>query len=86
MRDLVQRADRVLILDGCGMACATRFTQGALPNLKPRVVFADKLFELNPELFWVDEMPEVEIDANAQTVGLRSGEGLFRGITSKQGG
>jgi uncharacterized metal-binding protein len=68
MRDLVQRADRVLVLDGCGMACATRITKGAFPDLSPEVVFTDKLFEYDQDLFGVDEMPDAEINANAKQV------------------
>jgi uncharacterized metal-binding protein len=68
MRDLVQRADRVLVLDGCGMACATRITKGAFPDLSPEVVFTDKLFEYDQNLFGADEMPDGEINANAKKV------------------
>jgi uncharacterized metal-binding protein len=68
MRDLVRRADRVLVLDGCGMACATRLTKGAFPDLNPQVVFTDKLFDYNQNLFGVDEMADAEISANANKV------------------
>jgi len=68
MRDLVRRADRVLVLDGCGMACATRLTKGAFPDLSPQVVFTDKLFEYDQNLFGVDEMADAEISANANKV------------------
>ncbi len=68
MRDLVQRANRVLILDGCGMACATRLTKGAFPDLKPQVVFTDKLFEYDQNLFGVNEMEDAEVSANARKV------------------
>ncbi len=57
MRDLVQRANRVLILEGCGMACATRLTKGACADVKPEVVFADKIFEYDPDLFRVEGYP-----------------------------
>ncbi len=77
MRDLVQRADRVLILDGCGMACATRLTKGAFPDLKPHVVFTDKLFEYDQNLFGVNEMPDAEISANARKVADQVVEKFF---------
>ena len=67
MKELVQRADRVLVLDGCFMLCGTRLTQGAFPDLTPDVVIIDKLFEFDHNLFGVDEMPEAEIQAHAQT-------------------
>jgi uncharacterized metal-binding protein len=68
MRDLVQRANRVIVMDGCGMACATRLTKGAFPDLEPQVVFTDKLFEYDPDLFGVDEMPDSQIGANAEKI------------------
>lgn len=77
MRDLVKRANRVLILDGCGMACATRLTKGAFPDLKPQVVFTDKLFEYNQSLFGVDEMDDAQINANAQKVAAQIVEKFF---------
>jgi uncharacterized metal-binding protein len=77
MRDLVQRADRMLVLDGCGMACATRITKGASPDLSPEVVFTDKLFEYDQDLFGVDEMPDAEIKANAQKVAAQIVERFF---------
>ncbi len=67
MRDLVEQADQVLILDGCGLACGTRLFKGAFPEKKPTVVFTDGLVEFNRELFGVDEMPEDEIKDYART-------------------
>ena len=77
MRDLVQRAERVLILDGCGMACATRLTRGAFPDLKPQVVFTDKLLEYDQSLFGVNEMDDAEISANARKVADQVVEKFF---------
>jgi uncharacterized metal-binding protein len=68
MRDLVQRANMVLVLDGCGMACATRLTKGAFPDLEPEVVFTDRLFEYDQSLFGVDEIPDSQIVANAEKI------------------
>ncbi len=68
MRDLVEKADRVLVLDGCGMACGARLTKGAFPDLKPEVVFANQLYECDPEIFGVDEMPDPQINDNAAKV------------------
>ncbi len=68
MKDLVQRADRVLVLDGCGMACGTRLTKGAFPNLEPEVVYTNQLYECDQEIFGVDEMPDSQINENAKKV------------------
>jgi uncharacterized metal-binding protein len=82
MRDLVERADRVLVVDGCGMACGTRITKGAFPGLKPEVVFSDRLFELDSNLFGVDEMEETEINANAHEVATKIVEKYFGNQTN----
>ena len=68
MRDLIQRANRVLILDGCGMACCTRLTKAAFPDLQPEVVFTDKMTTYAGTPFGIDEVSEAEIMDNAQQV------------------
>lgn len=68
MRDLVQRANRVLIIDGCGMACGSRLTKAAFPDLRPEVVFTDKMTNYAGTPFGIDEVPDAEISANAQNV------------------
>jgi uncharacterized metal-binding protein len=68
MRDLINRAPRVLILDGCGMACASRLTRAAFPDLQPQVVFTDKMTTYSGNPFGIDEVPDAEISANAQNV------------------
>ena len=81
MRDLVRKANRVLVLDGCGMACGTRLTKGAFPDLEPEVVFTDKLFEYDQDLFGVDEMSDSQISANARKVA----EQVLKNKASEQG-
>ena len=78
MRDLVRRANRVIVLDGCAMACATRLTKGAFPDLEAQVVFTDRLFEYDPDLFGVDEMPDSQINANAGKVATQVVEKYFQ--------
>ncbi|MDD2902489.1 MAG: putative zinc-binding protein [Syntrophales bacterium] len=68
MRDLIKRAPKVLILDGCGMACCYRLTKAAFPELKPEVVFTDKMSNYAGNPFGIDEVPEAEISANAQSI------------------
>ena len=64
----MQSAPRVLILDGCGMACSSRLTKAAFPELKPEVVFTNKMSTYNGDPFGIDEVPEAEINANAQNI------------------
>jgi uncharacterized metal-binding protein len=68
MRDLIQRANRVLIIDVCGMACCTRLTKAAFPDLQPEVIFTDKMTNYAGNPFGIDEVPEADIIANAQNV------------------
>jgi uncharacterized metal-binding protein len=68
MRELVERADHILLLDGCSLASGTRLLKGAFPDSKPNVAFTDQLFELNRPAFSVDEVTEAEIRAYARTV------------------
>ena len=82
MRDLVERADRVLVVDGCGMACGTRITKAAFLDLKPEVAFSDKLFDLDSNLFGVDEMEETEINANAHEVATKIVDKYFGNQTN----
>jgi uncharacterized OsmC-like protein/uncharacterized metal-binding protein len=68
MRDLIQRANRVLILDGCGMACCSRLTKAAFPELQPEVIFTNEMTNYAGNPFGIDEVPEAEITANAHKV------------------
>lgn len=68
MRELVERADKVLMLDGCSLACGTRLLKGALPEVRPAVVFTDRLFDSDEVAFGVEEVPEEEIKVYARTV------------------
>lgn len=77
MRDLVQRADQVLMLDGCGLACGTRLLKAAFPDVKPTVVFTDGLFELENPAFGVNEIPEAEIKTHARLVAEQILAGAF---------
>lgn len=71
MRELVERADQILLLDGCSLACGMRLLKGALPDSEPNVAFTDQLFELDRPAFSIDEVTEAEIKAYARTVAER---------------
>jgi uncharacterized metal-binding protein len=71
MRDLVERADTILMLDGCGMACGTRLLKGAFPDRRPTVVFTSGMFECDATVFSVNEMADAEIRQYAGTVAAR---------------
>ncbi|MBI5417692.1 hypothetical protein HZA55_07065 [Candidatus Poribacteria bacterium] len=68
-RVLVEKADKVLFVEGCAMRCGSRLVKGAMEiKAKAEIVFADQLFAFNPNLFGIDEMQEKEIKAHAETV------------------
>ncbi len=79
MRDLVQRADKVLMLDGCGLACGTRLLKGAMPEVKPMVVLTNQLFDSDAAPFGVEEVPEEEIKTHARTVAAKVVAAELRG-------
>lgn len=71
MKELVQHAQKVLQLDGCAMACGTRLLQGAMPDIKPVVVFADQLYDFDRNKFSLVDMSDTEIQQHARTVAER---------------
>lgn len=71
MRDLIAHADRVLMLDGCGIGCGARLLAAAMPEVKTSVFVTDALFELDRNRFTADELSDPEIDAHAHTVAER---------------
>lgn len=84
MRELIQRADQVLMLDGCGLACGTRLLKGVFPDLHPTVVFTDQLFELDHDVFGVDEIAEADIKDHARTVAEKILAALLSGELDSQ--
>ncbi len=67
-RNLVRNASRVIALEGCFIACASRMMQGVIPGLKPEVIIADQLYQFDRGLFGINEMPEAEIRSHADEV------------------
>lgn len=67
-RSLVRNAQRVVAIEGCFIRCASRMMQGVLDDLKPELIIADSLYELEGDIFGVDELPEEQIRAHAEQV------------------
>lgn len=42
--------------------------KGVVPDLKPEVVIADKLYDFDRNLFGIDEMSETELNEHAREV------------------
>jgi uncharacterized metal-binding protein len=67
-RALVRNATRMVAIEGCFTECATRMMKGVVPNLEPEVIIADLLYECDPKLFGIEEMPESELNEHARVV------------------
>lgn len=75
-RNLVRRAPRVIAVEGCHLECASRMMRGVLPELKPEVVLADRLYSFDRGLFGIEEMAEEEIRAHARNIARQVAESL----------
>jgi uncharacterized metal-binding protein len=56
-RNLIRRAEKVIAVEGCFIACSSRMMAGVLPEFRPVVVQADTLYD-GPLPFGVDEGPD----------------------------
>jgi uncharacterized metal-binding protein len=65
-RNLARKAQRVVAIEGCPIACATRMMQAVVPELKPEVFMIPKLTTFDPSLFSIKEMPEMERKCQAR--------------------
>jgi uncharacterized OsmC-like protein/uncharacterized metal-binding protein len=56
-RNLIRRADKVIAIEGCFINCSSRMMQGVIPDLKPEIVRADLIYNLDLP-FGIDEVPD----------------------------
>ena len=75
-RSLVRDAPRVIALEGCFLNCSSRMMRGVIGDLEPEVIIADRLYDFDPRLFGIDEMPRAEIESHARTVAEKVAERL----------
>jgi len=64
-RNLARRAPRVIAIEGCPTACASRMMKAVLPELQPEIQWIPKLTAFDGSLFAIKEMPEAERKAQA---------------------
>ena len=67
-RSLVKNANKVIAVEGCYINCASRMMQGAINDLTPEVIVADRLYDFDRNLFGIEEMPVEQIMEHARTV------------------
>lgn len=66
-RELVRKANKAIAIEGCFINCSSRMMKGVIPDLKPLVVQADKLY--SKELpFGIDEVTDEEFNECAKAV------------------
>lgn len=74
---LIERADKVLFVEGCALKCSSRLVSGAMKiNAKMETVVADQLYDFNRTLFGIDEMTEEEIKVHAEAAAKKLVERL----------
>jgi uncharacterized metal-binding protein len=68
MKELVEAAKKVVVIEGCPMGCGTRLLKAAFPEKRVEVVVANLHYEVDASLFGVNELPDDAIQRHAQTV------------------
>jgi uncharacterized metal-binding protein len=75
-RSLVDKADKLLVLEGCPVDCASRMLCGLSENIHPEVIHTDVLADFDKCLFGIDEMSEDDINKLAYSVACKIAENL----------
>lgn len=70
-RSLVRNAERVVVIEGCFIQCASRMMEGVLVEFNPEVSIADSLYDIDGDLFGIEELPEEQINAYAENVAIQ---------------
>lgn len=68
MRQLVEQASQVIVVDGCPLTCGTRVAKAAFPEKKLDVVVATTLYEGDEAQFGVNECTEEDIQVKVRDV------------------
>lgn len=65
-RGLARNVPKVVALEGCFIACASRMMKGVIPDLDADIIVTDRLCDFDSNLFGVEEMPEDQINKSAE--------------------
>jgi uncharacterized OsmC-like protein/uncharacterized metal-binding protein len=76
-RNLVRRADRVIAIEGCFIRCSSRMMAGVLPDLRPEIVRADLIYDLDLP-FGIDEVPDEMFTIYAHRVAAQVADGIAK--------
>ena len=77
-RNLVRRADKVIAIEGCFINCSSRMMQGVLPELKPEIVRADLIYNLDLP-FGINDVPDELFTVYAHRVAERVVQDYLKG-------
>lgn len=66
--ELLQRADKTLILEGCALKCGYRLLKAAVPSMEATTIIADEMYDFDRSLYGVDEIDEEKIKTYAYQV------------------
>nr|WP_321506659.1 putative zinc-binding protein [uncultured Methanoregula sp.] len=69
-RNLVRRAEKVIAIEGCFINCCSRMMEGVLPEMKPEIVRADLIYNIDLP-FGIDEVPDEMFTVYAHQVAER---------------
>jgi uncharacterized metal-binding protein len=75
-RNLVRNAQQAIVIEGCFLRCASRMMAGVLDEFKPEIIIADSLYELEGDLFGIEELPDAQIQNFADQVAVRVADRL----------
>lgn len=66
--ELLQKADNVIIIEGCALKCGYRLLKAAIPTMKANSLIADEMYDFNRSLYGIDEMEDENIKIHAYQV------------------
>jgi uncharacterized metal-binding protein len=84
MRRLVERAERVLILEGCPMACGTRLARAAFPGRAVEPVMAMAMYDGDSDPFSTSQIADADLTAKATQVAEAVAREYFGGPGSPE--
>ena len=61
-RDLVKNAEKVVLLEGCFVQCASRMMAGILEHNDTKIILTDKYAVFDENIFGMNELTSDEID------------------------
>lgn len=78
MVELINRAPRIIAIEGCPLECGTKILQNRLQAIKPIVVDASELFDFDrSKYFEIFDMPREVVEKHAASVARQVVEKYF---------